>query len=145
MLLYCDWLEDPLTNRESPNNLTSWNSHCPILCFCWGFGNSGLFLWFPWNQWISNEYTISSNRLFGIWTWNAVKICKTFVEDQNFTRKPIPWKVKKGHESYTKEGPIHEAKNQYQGPMYVQISSKKGHEKFSKIQWKNWVGIPRGC
>ena len=34
-------------------------------------------------------------------------------------------------------------KNQHQGPMYVKIS-KKTFKKSSKIQWKNWAGIPKG-
>ena len=38
------------------------------------------------------------------------------VGDQNFTRKPIPWKVKKDNGVSTKEDLIHEVKKDHEGP-----------------------------
>ena len=40
----------------------------------------------------------------------------------------------------TKEGPIHEAKNQHQGPMYVQISSKKAIKNLAKSSERTRLG-----
>ena len=49
--------------------------------------------------------------------------------------KEIPWVL-------TKECPIHEAKNQHQGPMYVQISSKKTIKNLAKSSERTGSGYP---
>ena len=49
--------------------------------------------------------------------------------------KERPWVL-------TKEGPIHEAKNQHQGPMYVQISSKKTIKNLAKSSERIGSGYP---
>ena len=49
--------------------------------------------------------------------------------------KERPWVL-------TKEGPIHEAKNQHQGPMYVQISSKKAIKNLAKSSERTGLGYP---
>ena len=49
--------------------------------------------------------------------------------------KERPWVL-------TKEGPIHEAKNQHQGPMYVQISNKNAIRNPAKSSERTGLGYP---
>ena len=52
--------------------------------------------------------------------------------------KERPWVL-------TKEGPIHEAKNQHQGLMYVQISSKKAIKNLAKSSERTGSGYPEAA
>ena len=52
--------------------------------------------------------------------------------------KERPWVL-------TKEGPIHEAKNQHQGPIYVQISNKKAIKNLAKFSERTGSGYPEAA
>ena len=52
--------------------------------------------------------------------------------------KERPWVL-------TKEGPIHEAKNQHQGSMYVQISNKKVIKNLAKSSERTGSGYPEAA